>query len=125
MQNAREKGYCGNISQVVYRRSPAEDDPTKPQFLDRLHVGCFGRRVCETRNEFREGCVSVMAVIDSMMADFPDFWTRYDPSVVLVRQPGNVTTKYQDKNLIVQKPHINKSVHYSGVASKIALLVKR
>merc|ERR1711983_208995 len=34
VQNAREKGYCGNILQVVFRRSPAEDDPTMPQFLE-------------------------------------------------------------------------------------------
>ena len=125
VQNAKEEGYRGNISQVVYRRSPAEDDHTKPQFLDRLHVGCFGRRVCETRNEFKQGCMNVVAIIDSMMTDFPDFRTCYDPSVVLVPQPGDVATNYQDENLIVQKPHINKSVHYSGVASKIALLVEK
>ena len=101
-QNARRRGYRGNISFVKYFHTSESSSLNRGDstFFKQMHIGGYGRRVCETANELKESIDQLLPQLDSMIVSLPEFCVSLDPNIVLEPHRDDRMTDYGDDEIV-------------------------
>ena len=111
-QNGRVWGYSGNISYFKYVRNYEVTDPTDKNYFERVHVGGYGRKICDSTLEKANIVSDLLDELVTHVDRVPDAYKLYSVEHVLVPQNTDQATEF-DSNVVARRIHLNKWVFFS------------
>lgn len=112
VHNSRFENYTWNVSYFEYVRNPKYKLAASLLYYIRLHVGGYGRRICDTTLVQAENISRLLEDLLAFISSLDRRFVKYDPDVLLLPMQEDITTEF-NTSIVARKIHINKSVHYS------------
>ena len=121
--NSDNLGYSGNFSFFSYHTSEGNNDPSKPGFLRRIHVGGYGRKSCDSILKRSTNVGDLIQRVHEEIAATPHHRISLDPDEILIPLENDHEILSTNKStmgspsvvddMTARAPHLNKHIFYT------------
>lgn len=122
-QNSEKLGYSGNYSVYSYNFNKRVNDPTKPGYLRRIHIGGYGRKACDSIMKRSTRVGELIQRVHEEIAVTPQHRISLNPDSILIPLEGDKQILSTNKatrgspvlvnDMVARVPHLNKHIFYS------------
>ena len=123
--NDRGEQYGMNITAWEYIRDTNVMSPKEEGYYVRVAQGMYGRNICDTTYKRANHITQLIEDLESFIADLPKNQTDVS-SDLLKPMEGDIQSRYNNKNVVARKPHVDKGAgYYSFFVTTIGRWISR